>query len=215
MKKNLILVLTLLFVVGVTGIAMADITGSAHDFVDGNGGFDITSSNEICKPCHAPHSSSITIDSILWNRTASSSVYVPYQSSTLDSPAGTPDGHSKLCLSCHDGTVAIDSFNGGGTGTTTVAGTPLQIAEGGTILQGEHPVSMVYDPGADIRLRAIASVSIGPDGLADVLDKDSKVQCSTCHDVHNTTSAPAETNGSSLLRVDNAGSAFCLKCHIK
>ena len=35
--------------------------------------------------------------------------YIPYSSSSLQAKPGQPTGTSKLCLSCHDGTIALGS----------------------------------------------------------------------------------------------------------
>ncbi len=217
MKKTLILVVTLLFVVGVTGMAMAGVVGSKHDF-SGSVTWAVTT-GEVCKSCHAPHTTNTTMDTLLWNHDPSTTVnYIPYASSTLNDAPGQPDSHSKLCLSCHDGTVSINAFPGeAGTGPSVTG--PLQIADGGDNLMGEHPVSMYYDalqnggvsdPDLDYN---ITTISMGAATLDEVLP-GGKVQCSTCHDVHNNT--PVETVvGTKLLRVTLTGSAMCLRCHIK
>lgn len=74
---------------------------------------------EICVFCHTPHGSTLqdeantTIAAPLWNRRVKNTTYTGYTSSTLDADivdanyTGNPAGSSKLCLSCHDGTIAI------------------------------------------------------------------------------------------------------------
>lgn len=62
------------------------------------------SETEICKFCHIPHSASVEP---LWGHKFSSATYRLYSSATLKSPRNQPDGGSKQCLSCHDGTVAV------------------------------------------------------------------------------------------------------------
>ncbi|MDH5694641.1 MAG: hypothetical protein OEZ47_16205, partial [Gammaproteobacteria bacterium] len=47
----------------------------------------------------------------LWNRALSTETYTPYTSNTMDLTAGAPGNSSKLCLSCHDGTLAIGAVN--------------------------------------------------------------------------------------------------------
>jgi len=47
-------------------------------------------------------------NSQLWNHQMSSVTnYIVYTSPTLKAVVGQPDGSSRLCLSCHDGTVAL------------------------------------------------------------------------------------------------------------
>ncbi|MFZ5049387.1 hypothetical protein ACOY49_26805, partial [Klebsiella pneumoniae] len=62
---------------------------------------------DTCIFCHAPHNVQPNILP-LWDHGLSSQSYVTYTSSTYNAGPGTPGaGSSKLCLSCHDGTVAV------------------------------------------------------------------------------------------------------------
>src|SRR5512139_3263798 len=68
---------------------------------------------QICQPCHTPHNADSTAQGApLWNHEVTTASFQPYASPTLDASVGQPSGVTKLCLSCHDGTVAIDSFAG-------------------------------------------------------------------------------------------------------
>jgi len=70
------------------------------------------SESQICAFCHTPHGATNEVRTPLWNRTLSSATYAPYGSTSLDAvDLGQPEGKSKLCLSCHDGTLAIGSVN--------------------------------------------------------------------------------------------------------
>ena len=183
--------------------ASADtIVGSAHDF-----SAETWAGGEICVVCHTPHTA-ISTDGPLWNRaTYSPAGFTMYPSGgtiqgTIDA---APTGTSVLCLSCHDGTVAIDSF-GGATGGTFV-GDLNAAALLDTNLTNDHPVSITYDPGADTELNATSTaVTFGSGGSGTVADliEGGKVQCASCHDVHNTESVTAEPY---LLRVDNTGTS--------
>ena len=62
---------------------------------------------EVCFFCHTPHSSKPRIS--LWNKRNSGVMYMPYTSSTIKSAPGQPNGSAVLCLSCHDGTIALGS----------------------------------------------------------------------------------------------------------
>ncbi len=110
---------------------------------------------------------------------------------------------SKLCLSCHDGTVALDSF-GGATGTDFMTGGALL----STDLTNDHPVSIDYNV-TDTGLFPVGNTS----GLGSTIDSDllfsGNVECASCHDVHDTAGNDA------LLRIDNSGSTLCLTCHNK
>ena len=90
-----------------------------------------TNEDEICVFCHTPHGGEMS-QGPLWNRHLSSATYDTYNSGSLDATAagvalGQPNGISKLCLSCHDGTIAIGSvrvLNGAlATGTISMSGT--------------------------------------------------------------------------------------------
>jgi len=78
--------------------------------VSGPGKVKATSEQEICIFCHAPHNASPVQP--LWNRSTPSSAYTVYTSPSLQKLGvniGQPSGSSKLCLSCHDGTIALGS----------------------------------------------------------------------------------------------------------
>jgi hypothetical protein len=106
----------------ITVSAMANsIMGSRHDLTSFNQrgyasdvgpmtGTAFNNYKEVCVYCHTPHNA----DSIapLWNRQSSNaSGFKMYNSPNFDSKAdaGVPDGISLACLSCHDGTVAVDA----------------------------------------------------------------------------------------------------------
>lgn len=189
------------------------IIGTKHDFSASG-----WSGGEICVACHTPHNADNTIaEAPLWNHALTGKTFALYTSPSLDATVAQPDGSSKLCLSCHDGTVALDSF-GTTTGTTFMSGSS---AVGADDLGNDHPISFtfdttlattdgaLYDPAAtSVTIGAGADSKTG--NIADVMLLGGKVQCASCHDVHN-----KFTNGPKLLRVANTGSALCLTCHNK
>ena len=190
----------------VAGFAGAQILGSEHDFSSQGWG-----TNEICQPCHTPHNASIALPVVLWNHEVTAATYTLYTSGTMNATTGQPDGVSRACLSCHDGTVALDSF-GGSTGQNFIGGD----ADFGTDLSNDHPVSFAYTDalaGIDGGLYPPTTESSGLGGTiaADMLfgDGSDQVECASCHDVHNAANLP------SLLLKTNAGSALCLTCHAK
>lgn len=207
-----------------TGLAVGEaaagtIVGSAHDFsTTGWAG------GQICVACHTPHNAITSVtDAPLWNHSTTAKTFALYTSPTLNSTAGQPGGASKLCLSCHDGTVAVDSF-GGAAGTSFMSGGSA-VGIGTTGLADDHPISITYNTAlatADGGLRdpSTYSVTIGSGTqtrtgtLAAVMLYNNQLQCASCHDVHNTFTV-AGTNGQPLLRMSKAGSALCLACHNK
>ena len=68
---------------------------------------------EVCVYCHTPHGSNTTNNLPLWNRTASAANYKTYDTlgtSSLTSNVSQPGINSLACLSCHDGTLGVDSI---------------------------------------------------------------------------------------------------------
>ncbi len=174
-KRSLLIVLAwnLFFGSGMAVAArVADVSASKHNLSAnssntvradevGNGGTD-----EICVFCHTPHGANIAVAAPLWNRSQSAASYVAYSSSSLDAGVlDAPGGSTKLCLSCHDGTVAVGSVNNkpGSGGYDSAYDRPDPIAMLGTEanmipsgvdgftrrlgvdLSNDHPVSLTYD----------------------------------------------------------------------
>ncbi|MGK7346509.1 MAG: cytochrome c3 family protein [Candidatus Nitrospinota bacterium M3_3B_026] len=66
---------------------------------------------EVCVYCHTPHGANSQIDAPLWNRTSPGNSYNLYNIPLTSGQSPTQPGVNSLtCLSCHDGTVAIDSI---------------------------------------------------------------------------------------------------------
>lgn len=202
------------------------IGGSPHDFSTDAWNFR----GEICRTCHIPHDHGrdTGLVGLLWNHALSQNAYTMYSSSSLDGAQDAqPTGTAKMCLGCHDGSVALDEFdrNVGTPGTVFIQDVdedfrfPRVPGAEGTDLSATHPLSIVYDETADPGLHPKTN-PMGGSGLTigDVLD-NGKVQCSSCHDVHD---SPGEsTPGTHLLRVAQTTgqggdpSGLCLTCHIK
>lgn len=88
---------------------------SKHDFrARSSAAIRSVSEADACIFCHTPHNAGSA--GFLWNQRLSTAEFPTYQSSTLQatvSPMG-PEDASKLCLSCHDGTIALgDTLNDG------------------------------------------------------------------------------------------------------
>jgi len=206
-----------LFVIGFAMLlgmsAMAqNIVGSPHDF--SAAGWNST--GEICITCHTPHNAPYATDADgsqvpLWNHDVTTTTFTMYSSSTLN---GTIDadvsGVSRLCLSCHDSTISLDSFGTvTGNSGTNISGTALV----GTDLSDDHPVSITYDSTNDTGL---FDESTTTSGLGDTISADmlfsGKVECASCYDVHDGAGLGA---GGYLLVKQNSASALCLTCHDK
>lgn len=207
MKKLLIFFVCALLSTGL----FAQIATSAHDF-SGYG----WSGGEICAPCHTPHNAIVPQLAPLWNHASAAGPWSPYVDTgtgSLDAVVGQPAGVSRACLSCHDGTVALDSF--GGVGGTVMIGTINAAADFGTDLTNDHPISFTYNTAlatADGELFDPATTASGLGGTItnDLLFSDS-LECASCHDVHNSNTVA----GTPMLRLAIAGSVLCLTCHDK
>jgi predicted CXXCH cytochrome family protein len=210
MKTRKILAITTMAVVVALNIPtpelQGEITGSAHDFTNEN-----WSDSQICLPCHTPHGADTSVsDSPLWNHQNSTATYTLYSSATLDATPGQPTGRSALCLSCHDGTVALDSF-GGNTGSEFLSA--AEDAYIGTNLSDDHPVSFTFNTALATTDGTLHDPATATTGLGGTIANDflfgGSLECASCHDVHNT------YDNDGLLLVSNTGSALCLTCHDK
>ena len=200
-KKSWTVVCLLIFGSNISG----QITGSAHDFSGESWG-----GGEICIACHTPHNANTTVpDAPLWNHELTTATFTVYSSSTMDVTVPQPSDVSKLCLSCHDGTIALDSY-GGNTGSTTIAG-DFNLT---TDLSDDHPISIDWDhqtilPSGSCGKCHSSHGGGGPFANLALPFFEGKLECATCHDVHNTSAT------TKLLRLPLAGSELCLYCHGK
>lgn len=161
-------------------VAMAQITGTKHNL--GTGGTQANKvtagTSEICVFCHTPHAADVSTAGVpLWNKRLNTggAAFTTYSSSTMNA-VGANDGLvgslsigsvSLACLSCHDGTQAMDnilnapgsggfSATGGGTvglgytwqgtvdadGIMTNSATTLSML--GRDLSNDHPIGIQY-----------------------------------------------------------------------
>lgn len=216
----------------------SDIIMTKHNLSSlGNNSVKANTESQICVFCHTPHGSDNSEVVPLWNRQLNTGVtYQIYTSSSLQSETVlAPGGSSKLCLSCHDGTVAIGAVNvanGQRNPTITMSGTlpdgTMPVGSGaqtgftrriGTNLTNDHPISFTFDTtlaNADGELRDPASVGhIGTRGNGIYpqlpLDHEGKMQCTSCHDPHLYDPNDAKRKflrANRLQKVTPAGGAF-------
>jgi predicted CXXCH cytochrome family protein len=199
---------------GTAALATAGtIVGSKHDLsATSSSEIKAVSENNVCIFCHTPHHANS--EKPLWNHGVSQATYIPYNSTTVKATIGQPTGASKLCLSCHDGTIALGMVSSQSSpiamqnGITTMpAGTNLL----GTDLSADHPISFVYDETLVASVAADNRISVklkSPTSLtAPVnLDHNGQLQCTACHDPHN-------NQFGNFMVMDNTASTLCLKCH--
>ncbi len=173
------------------------------------------SEEEVCVFCHTPHGANLS-EGPLWNRNLSTATYNTFNSGSLDAtaegvPLDQPNGVSKLCLSCHDGTIAVGAVRvlNGAMATGNIAMTGVE-ADGtmpagpsgadsgytrrlGTDLSNDHPISFRFDStlaSKDGELRDPATTPHigvrlpGSSPLVPLDNNNAEVQCNSCHDPH-------------------------------
>jgi len=184
--------------------------------VTGPGSVRAVSETRVCVFCHTSHNA--VFQAPLWNRTNPGGTYQMYWSETMDAygssaEAPQPNGSSKLCLSCHDGTIALGStvsegrieMQGGITTMPSTSGANL-----GRDLSGDHPVSFTVtdhlvttnNSKGDVSLRSLSEMRSHP---LVRLDKENRIQCITCHDPHR------DPYGDFLLTAKPG--ELCIACH--
>jgi hypothetical protein len=79
--------------------------GAGRQEVGGSGAAMAEDGGDLCVFCHTPHSAEGQRG--LWNRALRPMTYKLYESSTSEARLQQPTGSSRLCLSCHDGMIAV------------------------------------------------------------------------------------------------------------
>jgi hypothetical protein len=163
------------------GTASAGIVDTKHNLGSGPGPAgrnQVSDTAEICVFCHTPHGADTAAPAPLWNKRlgaagvpAGGGTYITYASlntPSLDGTVAAVGSISMACLSCHDGTQAMDNiinapgsggFDATGGGTTGLAYTwsggrvnaagVMQngggfIANLGVDLSNDHPIGIQY-----------------------------------------------------------------------
>ncbi len=172
--------------------------------------------DEICIFCHTPHGGSL--DGPLWNRESpldnDPTAFTHYTTATLNSvttgASRALSDESLLCMSCHDGAMAVNHVlnpsNGTG-GQPTISGGDQPVMDfgpgiiGGRIgksranetstrdLTDDHPISFSYD---DVRAAYTTAgkgshlhdVSSATTAGVRFFGGTNRVECASCHDPH-------------------------------
>jgi predicted CXXCH cytochrome family protein len=187
------------------GTVRAEIAQTVHNLTPSGPG-DVKNPDQVglCRFCHTPHGAGQTV--ALWNRTLTTEVYTLYESSTLEATLEQPTGASRLCLSCHDGTVALGNVLRAGSDPVADLGAVQGGALLDTDLSDDHPISFVFDEALALRNGELVSPSTLNSLVT--LDATGQVQCTSCHDPH-------EDRFPDFLVMSNENSALCATCHVK
>ena len=231
-----------------SGSAIAGVVGSKHDLTSATGGgaaqLNSTGTDQVCVFCHTPHGSDIAAPAPLWNKSLpAAGGFTNYTSSTLDGTADIAASVSLACLSCHDGSGAMDAvlnmpgsgYNSGnidgGAGVVmgNAAGEPVPSL--GVDLRDDHPVSVEY-AGGGLSWAAIQAGNQVSDSANDKAFIDPVYDAGTGKMTVGGTLPlyvkaavpfvecaschdPHDDTNATFLRVSNAASAVCTTCHVK
>jgi len=194
---------------GIHSAAANSVINTKHNLsITGPGEIHSTSEERICIFCHTPHHASGATP--LWSRPLNVNVYDLYASTTMNAQPGQPTGYSRLCLSCHDGTIALGLLHG--------AATPIPFTGGvvtlpssrpsylGTDLRDDHPISFAYTSQLAIENGELRLPMELPAAIK--LEDGVNLQCTSCHNPH------SDPYGKFLV-MDNSTSQLCTACHDK
>jgi predicted CXXCH cytochrome family protein len=168
----------------------------------------------------------------LWNHTLQTNTTYSMYNNGPGAPQGgpkasqailtgmTPGSTSLLCLSCHDGSVAVNSYGNSSqlSRSQSSGGSPItpsyQIGKD-QYLGNHHPIGFDYDAvqQGDPEIRSADSAMLTP--MTFVRDHllgqgNHLMECGTCHSVHN-----KDNSGETLLWRSDQNSELCLTCHDK
>ena len=213
--KSISILAGILILLITPGQLSAQIAGTAHDFSTETWA---PAQNKVCAVCHTTHNATAVASAPLWDhQTTAVAGYTLYSSASFDLHGGTtitdPGASSKLCLSCHDGTVALENFGGVTNGSNFINPASRIGGVTGGNLHNEHPISFEYTDALAAVDGGLHAPSSTASGLGSTIENDmlfaGKMECASCHDVHNRYGVPG------LLKMSNTNSELCLTCHDK
>ncbi len=216
----------LLAMVAVAGVLIA----SRVDAISGPHNFQGTApAGAVCIACHTPHKAPAS--PLLWNHVLSANNFswsdwvATTGNTTLPTNIKTWSGSTKMCLSCHDGSVAIGAiYFPSAVFDLEKITDDHQMATTTGDLKGNHPVAVPY-PHGGVK-NTYNGITTGDEALASgwvaaparvKLYRDAAgggannygIECASCHEPHST------SPHGNYLRDSKAGSALCLDCHVK
>ena len=221
--KSAVFVFVVFVSIVFVSVAHASVANTVHNLSASRpaGAIGSDEITEICVFCHTPHNANASgnlVDAALWNRKNTEVTdYTMYAQSELQGDVAlSPNTESMVCLSCHDGSLALNNMANpvdvGSDPIPDLIGDPTRLTADGKIattsyayigsdLTDDHPVSVDYEETV-YHLRQITDI----DASIVLFGTESTVECSSCHAVHGTIH-------DSFLRMSNSNSALCLACH--
>ncbi|MCX6896683.1 MAG: hypothetical protein NTZ16_14575 [Verrucomicrobia bacterium] len=223
-----------------TSVAQAGVVGSPHDFHAASWNSDPTDPATVCSVCHTPHHADPNAGP-LWNRTVATSGFIMYKDhapaeNIKSTPSTQPTGVSLACLSCHDGQTAINAYGGSaGTSGNTITNSANLTRD----LSHSHPISLTYDsalvgtgptqnkwlypPDTTPVLQPDSGTFVAGNDMTIkgfLLGKNNRLECNSCHDVHNQEGTPYSLGSNpKLVKINGTqagvGSLLCRSCHNK
>lgn len=192
MKKiifSISVIFIFMFLTNVLVVNAGSIFDTKHNLsISGKGEIKSVTETRVCIFCHSSHNTSD--EGPLWNHeTNSQSKFNTYSSVTLKQLPDQPNGSTKLCLSCHDGTIAVGAVRNR-THNIQMTG----VSQDGTIsanrksnfgidLAGTHPVSIKYRQSTTLAVDHLRWPPLDPENKVGP-DANGYVQCTACHDPH-------------------------------
>ncbi len=196
------------------GFAIAQAPGDVmgmHNLTLSSGASVYSQGSLGCTFCHAPHSGLGGVTP-LWNQTLSKATYTPYTSTTYNDQGNTQPTlgtTSSLCLSCHDGTVAVGQS--AAYGTLPVTGQMNSMDSFGSNLSGTHPFSLVLpmkDASNLVASLVAQGKTVDPTGAVTLINGN--IECTSCHNPH---VQGVDRIAQKFLVRDSSGGQMCLACH--
>lgn len=241
MKKAIKGLLMMVLIGGMAGVSFATIIGSKHDLSIGSGHVE-SNIDQVCVFCHYPHNGNPAVP--LWNHNLpANQTYNIYWSDTMNAqyplgitPANLGGTASILCLSCHDGTVAVNSLRSYTPSITADIDSvlistadprikPTASVYIGTDLSNDHPIaitppSSTVDPG--IRDTSYTIPNCNNKTMGNLL-RGGMVHCVSCHEPHTVRTGNdwcgqpyTSATQKDFVRIDlGNNSKLCLACHNK